>query len=105
MKLSEILKNVNITGLFADADLEISALCYDSRRAVPGCLFIAMRGFESDGHDFVAAAVERGAACVLCERAPEVSIPYAISPDTRAALAIASAEWFGNPAEKLRIIG
>jgi UDP-N-acetylmuramoyl-L-alanyl-D-glutamate--2,6-diaminopimelate ligase len=105
VKLSEILRGVEISEMRADADMDISRICDDSRRASPGCLFAAVRGMERDGHDFIAEAAGRGAACVLCERAPEAAIPYAASPDTRAALAIAAANYFGRPADRLKIIG
>ncbi|MDR2420739.1 MAG: UDP-N-acetylmuramoyl-L-alanyl-D-glutamate--2,6-diaminopimelate ligase [Oscillospiraceae bacterium] len=105
MKLSEILRGIDISDMRANADMDISGVCCDSRRASPGCLFVAARGLERDGHDFIADAVKRGAVCVLCERAPDMDVPYASAPDTRAALALAAANYFDRPADRLKIIG
>ena len=69
MKLSELLKGIEIISHTADMDAEISGVSYDSRRTVPGDLFVAVRGFESDGHRFIPAAAAKGAAAVMCESA------------------------------------
>ncbi|MDR0916249.1 MAG: UDP-N-acetylmuramoyl-L-alanyl-D-glutamate--2,6-diaminopimelate ligase [Oscillospiraceae bacterium] len=105
MKLNEILKNVEIAELHADPELEIGGVAYDSRAVTAGGLFVAVRGHETDGHAYIAAAVESGAACVLCEEPPSVTVPYVLCANTRRAMAYVSANWFGNPAEKLKIIG
>ena len=65
MKLREIVKNLNILDANADMDMEIRGISYDSRKTQPGDLFVAIRGFESDGHRFIPKAVEKGAAAVL----------------------------------------
>ena len=66
MKLKEIVKNLEILEPRADLEMEISGVSYDSRRTQPGDLFVAVRGFESDGHRFIPKAVEKGAVGVLC---------------------------------------
>ena len=71
----------------------------------PGCLFVALPGYKTDGHRYIRQALERGAAAVLCQRPPEGEGPWLVTEDTRAALAIASANWFGHPAERLCMIG
>lgn len=65
---------------------EITAITTDSRTIVPGCLFAAIPGARVDGHDFIAAAAEQGAACVLCNRPVEAKVPQIIVPDTQEAL-------------------
>ncbi|MDR2615445.1 MAG: UDP-N-acetylmuramoyl-L-alanyl-D-glutamate--2,6-diaminopimelate ligase [Oscillospiraceae bacterium] len=108
MKLAEILRGIDIKYTRAGADMDISGVCYDSRRAAPGCLFVAVRGAERDGRDFIAEAAEKGAVCVLCEDAEDIAgvdIPFVTTPDTRTALALAAANYFGRPAERLKIIG
>ena len=65
---------------------EISAITTDSRVITPGCLFAAIPGARVDGHDFIAAAGEKGAACVLCNRPVEAEVPQIIVPDTQEAL-------------------
>ena len=105
MKLKEILRDIEVLQSTADGELEISGISYDSRAAKPGDLFTAIVGFESDGHRYIPAAVERGAAAVLCERAPEDGTPYVLVRDSRYALAIASRNFFGDPAGKMTMIG
>ena len=105
MKLSDLLKDVSVLQWGAPQGMEISGLCYDSRTAQPGCLFVAVSGFAADGHRFIAQAVERGAAAVLCEHVPEVEVPYVMVNSTRAALAQASANWFGHPTKGMCVIG
>ncbi|MGB6838301.1 MAG: UDP-N-acetylmuramoyl-L-alanyl-D-glutamate--2,6-diaminopimelate ligase [Dehalococcoidia bacterium] len=92
----------------------VSAVCYDSRRVVPGALFVAVPGFEADGHDFIPEALERGAVAVLLqEDRRDRWEPYVASsratlvavPDTRAALATVAAAFYGHPARRLGVIG
>ena len=105
MKLSEILKNIELAEVHADLDAEISGISYDSRTTKTGDLFIAIVGFESDGHKYIPMAKEKGALVVLCERAPDCDIPYILVSDSRRALALASCEFFGNPSHEMTVIG
>ncbi len=105
MKLSEILSGIPVRSATADMNQEIAGICYDSRQAKPGELFVAVTGFASDGHRFIPMAVEKGAAVVLCEKKPEVEIPYVLVENSRLALALASANYFGRPAGRMRFIG
>lgn len=105
MKLREIVKNLNILDANADMDMEIRGISYDSRKTQPGDLFVAIRGFESDGHRFIPKAVEKGAAAVLCEAAPEDGTPYVRVADCRLGLALSSRAFFGNPAAEMTMIG
>ena len=57
MKLKEIVKNLELLDFSADMDMEIGGISYDSRKTQPGDLFVAIRGFESDGHRFIPKAV------------------------------------------------
>ena len=65
MKLRELIKNLSIIEMNADAELEISGVSYDSRKTEKGDMFVAIRGFEADGHKFIPKAVENGAAVIL----------------------------------------
>ena len=105
MKLKDMLQNVEVSELHADPELEVTGISYDSRTTEHGELFVAVTGFAADGHRFIPKAVERGAAAVLCERAPEADVPYIVVPSTRRALALVSANWFGRPAEHMTMIG
>lgn len=105
MKLKELLRDLTILSITADPETEITGISYDSRVTSPGDLFVAWKGFTSDGHRFIPAAVEKGAVAVLCETPPEDGTPYVQVPDSRYALAIASRSFFGNPAGEMTLIG
>ena len=105
MKLSEILAGIEVLEHNCPLDLDIAGISYDSRQTQPGDLFVAVTGFAADGHQFIGKALERGAAAVLCEKAPQEDVPYIRVADTRLALALASANYFGHPADKMTFIG
>lgn len=105
MKLRDLLRDVEVLELHADEQLEVTDICYDSRRAAPGSVFVAIRGFETDGHRYIAPAMERGAGCAVCEEAPEGDVPYVIVRDSRLALAVMSRNLFGDPASEMTVIG
>lgn len=105
MKLSEILKNIEPVEVHADLDTDISGISYDSRTTKEGDLFIAIVGFESDGHKYIPMAKEKGASVVVCQRAPECDIPYILVSDSRLVLALGSCELFGNPSHEMCVIG
>lgn len=105
MKLRELIKNLSIIEMNADAELEVSGVSYDSRKTEKGDMFVAIRGFEADGHKFIPKAVENGAAVILCEEKPSCDIPYVLVSDSRYGLAIVSRDFFGDPASEMTMIG
>ena len=105
MKLRELVKNLRLIGGNADLDTEIGGVSYDSRRTKPGDLFVAVRGFETDGHRYIGAAVQNGAAAVLCETPCEDGTPYLQVEDGRLALALASRAFFREPSDEMCMIG
>ncbi len=105
MKLTELLRDIDVLEIHAPEDMEITDVCYDSRKARPGDAFIAVRGYETDGHKYIPGAVERGASMVICEEAPTVETPYVLVKDSRRAMALAASNFFGRPAEELTVIG
>ena len=104
MRLSELLKNIDIKNQPYE-DMEITAVVYDSRKAIPGSLFVAIRGYQTDGHKYIDAAVKAGAAVVLAEEAVNASVPVLVTANTRKALAVVSAKWFGDAHRKMKFIG
>ena len=105
MKLGELLRNIDVRELRADPEMEISGVSYDSRQTRPGDLFVAVAGYETDGHRFIPMALEKGAACVLCQADPEGNAPCVVAPDSRAALAQLGRNWFGDPAASMVMVG
>jgi UDP-N-acetylmuramoyl-L-alanyl-D-glutamate--2,6-diaminopimelate ligase len=107
MELSQLLTAVADYDLHGKGSVRISGVTCDSRRVLPGWLFFALRGATVDGHCFIPAAVQSGAAAVVLEDAacaPQ-GIPWVRVADGRAAMAQASAEYYGNPTLKLPLIG
>jgi len=106
MTLKELLQDIEVTEMTADPGLEIRNVRYDSRAVEPGDLFVAVEGFAADGHRFIPGAVEKGAAAVLCQHMPQgIDVPYILTPDSRRALALVSAAYFGHPSRELTMIG
>ena len=103
MRLNQLLAGVALTERRA-GDVECSGICYDTRTMEPGCLFVALPGYKTDGHKYIAQALEQGAAAVLCQHPPEGEGPWLVTPDARAALAAVSANWFGHPARDMTLL-
>ena len=104
MKLRELLNGVPVASCAVDLEMEIAGVSYDSRATQPGDLFVAMTGYATDGHKYIATALEKGAAAVLCQNLPEGEGPYIRTADSRRALAVIGANWFGHPAEEMTMI-
>lgn len=104
MKLQELLKDVAVKNSTAAQDIEIKEVRYDSRAVQPGDLFVAIRGYATDGHKYIAKAMEQGAAAVVCEEAPE-GVPAVVVENSRIALAEIAANRFGHPAESMVMLG
>ncbi|MBQ1250131.1 MAG: UDP-N-acetylmuramoyl-L-alanyl-D-glutamate--2,6-diaminopimelate ligase [Clostridia bacterium] len=106
MKLAQMLEGLDYQCFGADLEAEIPSLCYNSLKAEPGCAFVAIRGFKTDGHKYVPSAFEKGAAVAIVEEAPTgCAIPYIIVEDGRKALAAMSANFFDHPERKVPVIG
>ena len=70
MKLIDLLNGVDVKTWACEPDREIRDLCYDSRKVQPGDVFVAIRGYQTDGHKYIDQAVEKGAVAVVCETPP-----------------------------------
>lgn len=106
MRLGALLPHMHLDA--ANAAIDISGLCYDSRRAKPGCLFAAWRGTQLDGHAYVADVIARGAHAILCERAPDVvpdGVAVIVAADVRRTLAQMARIYYGDPSAALCMVG
>ena len=107
MKLSKLIKNVNIKEIKNFIDCEVVDINYDSRKVRKNCVFVCLRGANCDGHSYVDKALDNGACVVVADH--ELSVPQdvvlLIVEDTRRTLAEISANFFGNPARSLTTIG
>src|SRR6476646_3244105 len=106
MNFSQLLWGLDVS--HSGGDPEISGLDYNSRRVEPGFVFVAMRGESSDGNRYIDAALKNGAVAVVTDSKSEPrreNVPWAVIPNGRRALSHMSANFYGHPAEKLKIIG
>ena len=105
MTLGELILRVPGAVLTGDPGLAVTAVTHDSRRAGPGVLFVAIRGFATDGNRFVGAARKKGAIAVCSEEPPLPDADWIQVRDAREALAVLSAAVLGNPADSLDLVG
>jgi hypothetical protein len=109
IRLTKLLRGIEPKGFVAHGDVEIASVAYDSRKISPGALFVAIRGEKTDGNKFVADAADRGAVAVASEQPRPDAFPAHVVwvevPDARKALAIIAANYFGRPAEVLKLVG
>ena len=104
MKISELIKVLDNECALSFIDAECSGIFNDSRKVVDNSIFVCIKGLRSDGHDFAEETAKNGAAIVICEH--DVGLEnQIIVEDTREAYAILCAEYFSNPAKKLKLIG
>ena len=109
MKLTELLERLTYTIEGSkDIDREISSIEQDSRKVQAGCLFIAVRGTNVDGHSFIPQVISAGASAVVCETLPEElsnDVTYIKVDDCNLALAMLASAWNGYPSEQLTLVG
>ena len=109
MKLKELCDAAGIFCPNAASQTEISAVVTHTREAVPGCMFVCIRGLHTDSHLLLSEAVAGGATCVLTEEGTDFEILpnviYLTAPSTRRALSMLYHAWYGYPTKKLKIIG
>ena len=107
-QLSEILSSPDVVSFTAAGEVEITGLTYDSRKVEAGNCFFAVRGTQSDGHNFIPKAIEAGAAVIVCEQLPEQlnpAVSYVVVRDTNAAMADIAAAYYDNPSHELKLVG
>lgn len=106
MKLKEIIKNIDVKNIFGSDMTEISGIAFDSRSVKPGNLFVCITGFETDGHDYAESAVASGAAAIIAERdLSALGVACIVVENSRLAMALASAEFYGHPDRQFKLIG
>lgn len=107
MSLRELLNNINYTLLQGNVDIEIHDIKYDSRKVEKGDVYVALEGYNNDGHNYITDAIEKGAEVIVISKNVEISKDVTIIKvdDTRTALSYMSANYYKNPSEKLTLIG
>ncbi|MBR2065071.1 MAG: UDP-N-acetylmuramoyl-L-alanyl-D-glutamate--2,6-diaminopimelate ligase [Bacteroidales bacterium] len=113
MILEKVIADSGVIAVHGDGGIEISSVCNDSRKAAHGSLFVAVRGFASDGHTYIGSVLSKGAVAIVCEdidaaRAQtggreDITLVHVKS--SRHALAVIASNFYDNPSEKLTLIG
>ena len=108
MKLKELMESLEVVEIQGDLDKEIRGVTYDSRKALPGYLFICIDGFTTDGHKYAQQAVDNGACALVVEKNINIigeDVTIVRVKDSRKSLALISACWFGNPSRDMILVG
>ncbi len=108
MKLEELLNGINIISIRGDRNISVSSVGFDSRNVTGGSLFVAVRGYKSDGHDFIGAAVTAGASAVICETMPsntDKNVCWIKTDDSAKALGYAASNFYGRPSSRITLTG
>ena len=105
MKLKQLLADVNVVKTNVPMDTEITSVVYDSRKVTPGCMFVAVAGFATDGNRYIPMALEKGAAVVVTAQEQADSVPYVLVESDRRALAMIGCNFFDHPGKFLKLIG
>jgi UDP-N-acetylmuramoyl-L-alanyl-D-glutamate--2,6-diaminopimelate ligase len=106
--LSDLLYKTGIEEVSGNTTISIDKVCFDSRQAEEGSLFVAIRGTRTDGHDFIPAVVLNGVSAIVCEELPAeraASVTYIRVKDTSLALAIICANFYDHPSASLKLVG
>lgn len=109
MHLNKLLQGLPLRQRQGDANPDIQSVVVDSRQVVFGSLFVAIRGTQTDGHQYINSAIERGAAALLVETLPKESLPEGLPVmvvnDTAFALGQVASQFYGKPSEQMRLVG
>ena len=108
MKLEELLKGIEVIKIEGRSDISVTSLIYDSRKASPGAVFVCLKGAKSDGHIYASDVASKGASVIIAEDEINVDtekITVVYVKDSRLALALSSANFFGHPLDKLTLVG
>lgn len=108
MKLNELLSGIEVVSIIGgNMERNIGSVCTDSRRCSDGALFVAIKGVDTDGHDYIDSAIEKGATTIVCEHMPEKrdNICYVLINGGRKGVAHIAANFYGQPSKLLNLIG
>mgnify|MGYP001814926956 CR=1 FL=1 len=107
-QLKDLLFGVSLKAVSGSTAIEVSDLCFDSRKVTDRDVFIAIRGTQADGHGFIDKALDLGAVAIICEALPETlrdGVTYVEVEDSQKALAVMAANQYGNPSRNLKLVG
>ena len=109
MRLSELIRNIQYTRIvLPKEEVDVTGVSIDSRNVAKGNMFIAMRGTQVDGHQYIEKAIETGASAILCETMPESlnpTVAYISVPDVHKIVGKVATTYYGNPTQKMKLVG
>ncbi len=108
MQLKNLFYKIPLLATSGSMETDVTSLTMDSRKAGPGCLFVAVRGTVTDGHNFIEKAVQQGATTILCEEFPAELTPavaYIRVQDSARTVGLAAANFYDQPSQKLKLLG
>lgn len=108
MKLRELLHAIPVQQLEGALEMEVSSVCFDSRKVSANSLFVAVRGVHTDGHLFLDKAIENGATVLVVDVLPDqldAQVTYVLVADTSYVLGLLAANFYDNPSKELKLVG
>lgn len=105
MRLQELLKNLHPLSPLTGGNPEITSIENDNRKVQQGSLFVCIKGYTVDGHEFAESAVKNGAVAILAERQLQLDVPVVIVNDTNRAMAVLADAFYEHPTKRLHLIG
>ena len=108
MKLNQLIKDCQPAQIVGEEGREVKSVQIDSRRVQPGDLFVALRGTQVDGHEYIEKAIGQGATAVACESLPQhvsEDVTYLVYPDTELAVGPLATACAGNPSQRMKLVG
>lgn len=108
MKLNQLIKDCQPVQTVGEEGREVKSVQIDSRRVQPGDLFVALRGTQVDGHEYIKKAIGQGATAVVCESLPQhvsENVTYLVYPDTELAVGPLATACAGNPSQRMKLVG
>lgn len=109
MQIKDLIYKVSLISVSGRTDVDIAAICFDSRKVENGSMFIATRGVSNDGHAYIKDVIKRGATAVVCEELPdldeEVNCTIIQVKDSSEALGVIASNYYDKPSSKLKLVG
>ena len=106
--LNDILTSLDIVKLVGQSDINLTGVNSDSRKVEAGNMFVATRGTQVDGHDYIQSAIEKGAVAIVCEILPKTlssDVAYVVVQNANVALGKIASAWYDFPSSSLRLVG
>ena len=107
MLFTSLLKDVETLEVIGNTDIEINKIEYDSRKVEKGDVFVAIEGYQTDGHKYIDSAIKNGAAAIVMQHKKDgdLPVPCVVAKNTRKALSLMASAYYDYPSKKMKLIG